>query len=259
MSERLAQALCLSTIDRLLQGTKVTEVLGEDGGPFRTLELAPQPEGSPLTADGPLGSYRIWTSEGSVAKVVYAGVSVPVLNMDTHMIYAFSDPETAIPHFTLDSVEAHGTLAFHLDLNPRADLGAHLAYMDYVYGPLTDVFESGKAIEGLSEARLTPRQRAIMSPWMLVSRATPDAYRQLGARANAYLDRWFTLSEQGLPDWVMASLADTNLPARDAANRSMIFSRDVDPVWDQITPLLGFDVTEIMRINLEFNKITSEV
>lgn len=259
MSERLARDLCLSTLDRVIEGTKVTEVLSDDGGPFRTLTLAPQPEGSPITADGPLGEYRVWTGDGPVAKVVYAGISVTSLNMDTHMIYAFSDPESAVPHFTLDSVEAHGTLAFHLDLNPRVDLGAHLDYMDYVYGPLTETFDSGMAIEGLSKANLTPRQRAIMSPWMLVSRATPDAYRQLGVRANAYLDRWFTLGEQGLPESVLDSIVDTNLPARDAANRSMIFSRDVDPVWDQITPLLGQDVSEFMRINLEFNKLTREV
>lgn len=259
MTERLARDLCLGTLDRLIERTKVTEVLGEDGGPFRTLNLAPQPAGSPLSSDGPLGAYRIWTGDGAVTKVAYAGISVPSLNMDTHMIYAFSNPDSAVPHFTLDSVEAHGTLAFHLDLNPRVDLGSHLEYMDYVYGPLTEVFNSGKAIEGLSEAQLTPRQRAIMSPWMLVSRATPDAYRQMGTRVEDYLGRWFTLGEQGLPESVLDSIADTDLKARDAANRAMIFSRDVDPVWDQITPLVGDDMSEIMRINLEFNTITREV
>ena len=259
MSERLAKILCLRTLDRIVEGAKVTEVLGADGGPFRTLDLAPQPEGSPLASDGPLGVYRVWTGDGVIKKVVYAGISVSSIGMDTHMIYALTDPECGIPHFTLDSVEAHGTLALHLDLNPRVDLGSHLPYMDYVYGPLTQIFNEGRAIDGLTEAQISPRQRAIMSPWMLVFRATPEAYRQLDTQVNAYLDRWFTMVEQGLPEDVVDSISDTDLPRRDELNRGLIFSRDVDPVWDQITPLVGQDASEIMRVNLAHNPIVREV
>lgn len=259
MTERLARDLCLSTLDLVLERTRATEVTGKDGGPFQVLDLAPQPEGSPLTADGPLGSYRVWTTDGPVQKIVYAGISVDSIGMDTHMVYAFSDPAGAVPHFTLDSVQAHGILAFHLDLNPRVDLGVNLPYMDGVYGPLQELFDEGQAMEGLSPAAIGPRQRAIMSPWMLVYRATPEAYRQLGKQVTGYLDRWTELTEQGLPADIAASVKDVDLPGRDAANRALIFSRDVDKVWDQITPLVGQQTSELMRINLEFNDITREV
>ena len=54
------------------------------------------------------------------------------------MIFAFSPLKSSIPHFTLDAITmGEGSNAFHLDLIPRVDMGAHLKYMDYMYGPIT--------------------------------------------------------------------------------------------------------------------------
>ena len=54
--------------------------------------------------------------------------------------------------------------AFHLDLIPRVDLGANLDYMNAVFNPLTGIFTEACAIEGLSPAEISPRQKALMSP-----------------------------------------------------------------------------------------------
>lgn len=254
-AERLAQRLCLNTVDHFAQRANLTEVKGPDGF-FRTLTNARSGE--------PTGELRVWTGEGFVKKMVYAGVwaNVPgVIELDSHMLYAFTDPSSAVPHFTLDSVQRMdlNTHAFHLDLTPRVDLGSHLEYIDEVFQPLLPTFDECNAIEGMSPAEITPRQRAIMSAWMLVGRATADAYRQLDPIVQVYADRYFDLGENGLSAETTATLADTDLVRRDGINRSYIFSREVDPVWNQITPLLGMENCEYIRRNLLVNDVVNEV
>ena len=93
-AERLAQGLCLRAVDRLVSSTGVTEVLGEDGGPFRV--LVNQHSGQPT------GELRIWTGDGVVAKVVYAGIwaHVPgVITLDSHMVFALTAEDSPAPHF----------------------------------------------------------------------------------------------------------------------------------------------------------------
>ena len=242
----LAAELCSHTLERIQQRFDLREI----GSPHITLTNERMP--------APVGSCRLFTG-GPVAKLVYIGLTVPFIQLDSHMLFAFTALDSAVPHFTLDSVFSGEHFAFHLDLIPRVDLGANLDYLNAAYQPLTDEFQAVKQIEGLSPAHLSPRQYAIMSPWMLVFRATPEAYRQLDTQVNAYLDRWFTMVEQGLPEDVVDSISDTDLPRRDELNRGLIFSRDVDPVWDQITPLVGQDASEIMRVNLAHNPIVREV
>lgn len=201
---------------------------------------------SPMSP-APVGSVRIFRG-GAVAKVVYVGLVVPMIHLDSHMIFAFTPEDSAVPHFTLDSVYGGSYHAFHLDLIPRADLAANLPHLDAAFHPLTPVFEAASATEGLSPAAIGPRQRAIMSPWMLVNRATEEAFASIDTYVDAYADHWSTLVEEGLtaPDGV-------DLAARDAAVRANIFSRDVDPVWAQVSRLLGDATTDAIRAELVAN------
>jgi len=63
----------------------------------------------------------------------------------------------------------------------------------------------------------------------------------------------------GLPQDVLDEIKGDDLAARDAANRSIIFNRDVDHVWNMVTPLIGHEVSELMRLNLEFNEVITEL
>ncbi len=254
--ERLALDLCLGTISKLVDRAGMTEVHGPDGGSLRVLTNE--------RSGDTVGELRVWEGSGFVRKAVYAGIwaHVPgVITLDSHMVFAFTDPDGAVPHFTLDSVERGDldTHAFHLDLIPRADLGSHLTYIDEVYEPLLEAHNAGKAIDGLSEAEIGPRQRAIMSPYMLAYRATPEAYRKLDEYVEAYLEQFFKLGEGGMSAPTLEALSDTDLPRRDAINRSYIFSPAVDPVWHHIIPLVGATNSEMIRRNLEFNELTTEV
>jgi len=233
----LARDLSHSTVERIVDRFGLTEVTAADGG-----ALLPLP--GPMPGAG--GECRVWHGD-RVETMVYVGLAFPPANLDSHMLFAFTPGDSAVPHFTVDSVMSGPTFAFHLDLIPRADLGAHLAYMDAVYAPITDVFEAGRAIEGLSAAALSPRQLALMSPWMLAYRATEEAFSQIDSAVLAYFDHWTKLLDNGLPSDALEHIEESALRVRDRNNRAALFNPDVDPVWNQINPLIGDEASARIR------------
>jgi hypothetical protein len=243
----LPEELSLQTLETLLNRVGATEVHGADGGAFLTAISEP-------FGGVEVGVQRIFTS-ASVPKIVYAKLAVPPINMDTHMIFGFGASDSAIPHFTLDSVHANGTLAFHLDLTPRAELATHVPYMDYVYGPLSELFAETNKWEGLTKAHISPRQYAMMSPWMLVNRADAETFQKISGPVNQYLERWLTIVENGIPADILESLSDTDLADRDAKQRANLFSPDVDPVWHDVAKIVGDELSEKMRVQLTSNDI----
>ena len=259
MSERWAQKLNLDKLEQIKSRLAMTEIYSSDGGPFHTITND--------AGDKDLGMTRVLVSDGLVKKVVYhaitneihpPGAPAPFL-LDSHMVFAFTDESSPIPHWTFDSVFSAPFYAMHLDLLPRVDLASHRPYMDYVFGHLNETFAAGKSHPGLSEAQLTPRQRSIMSQWMLAYRVHADNYPDMNVNVQAYLDWWFELVENGLPQEVLDSIQDTDLDNRDSANRAMIFNREVDPVWDLIGPMVGDRQSELLRAQLETNEVVYEV
>jgi hypothetical protein len=194
----------------------------------------------------PVGSVRVYHREGSVT-MVYVGMTVAPISLDSHMMFAFTPPESAVPHFTVDSVQNADSFAFHLDLIPRVDLGAHLAYMDHCFTPLTEVRDRGMALDGLSPAHLAPRQWALMSEWMMAHRADEGAFRGIGETVDAYRDHWFALMADGVPADVLGGVGADDLRSRDAANRAAIFDPDVDKVWANVERLIGTERSEQVR------------
>ncbi|MCD9198619.1 hypothetical protein [Aeromicrobium wangtongii] len=242
----LPSDLCIGTLDTLIDRAGLKEFSGADGGPFMTLSSTMGPD--------PVGSVRVFTGD-KVAKAVYVGIVVPQIGLDSHMVFAFMPDESPVPHFTLDSVGAGEYFAFHLDLIQRVDAGTHMVYNDWAHTPLTETYEQVNAMEGLSKAVLEPRQLTVMSSWMLASRATEEAFGQLDAPVAAYLDHWFSLVEGDVPADVVADVADTDLPTRDARNRGLLFSPEVDKVWAQISRLITEPVAEDIRKLLVNNEL----
>ncbi len=212
--------------------------LAEEGSPYLTLH-------SPMSP-APVGELRLF-SGGPVDRMVYIGLSVPPIGLDSHMIFAFTAPDSPLPHFTLDSVLAGPHFAFHLDLIPRVDLGANLAYINELFEPLTAVFDATKQIEGLTPAHLSPRQYALMSPWMLAYRANEAAFAQIDEQVSQFLNHWFAIVDRGISAETLASLDNTNFSTRDQRNRAAIFNPEVDPVWSQVERLIGTEMGEQLR------------
>ncbi len=238
----LSAALWQRALRRIIDRFALREVAGEDGGPYLALQShAPMHQGR-------VGQVRLFRG-GPLFQVVTSTIVVPPIGLDSHMMFAFTPSDSAVPHFTLDSVRAGGQYAFHLDLIPRLDLGANLGYMDACFTPLTPIFAKGDAMAGLSKAQLSPRQHAIMSPWMLAKRATPEAFAAIDPLVDDYLAHWFELVEGGVDAALLEGTDRAALIERDRRNKAIIFNRDVDKVWDQITPLVGADAAE-RQINL---------
>ena len=120
--------------------------------------------------------------------------------------------------------------------------------MDEAFGPLTAIFDDAEKIDGLTKAHISQRQVALMSPWMLVHRATADAFEAIGDPVSAYLAHWLGLAQRG----ITTQATEAELAKRNAANRSAIFNPDVDPVWHRIEKLLGPESTsglcELLRV-----------
>ncbi|MFG1946284.1 hypothetical protein [Nonomuraea sp. NPDC048826] len=213
------------------------------------LDLRPAAEvplTSPMSPDpvGRLLVLRPSGADGPVDKAVAVSLVVPQIGLDSHMIFAFTRPGSAVPHFTVDAVAAAEFHAMHLDLIPRADLAVNLDYLDACFVPLTDLLDGAWQLDGLSPAAITARQKAMMSPWMLVCRATDDAFAKLGTTVDAYLDHWLALAADGVPQ------PTGDLAERDRVNRANLFSPDVDPVWHQVTRLIGAEQSETVRKEL---------
>ncbi|TXS42292.1 hypothetical protein [Streptomyces sp. OR43] len=227
-------ALSLRILDRLVAATGVTEVPTA----WTALTSAAFP--------GPAGSVRCFTGDGPVASVVHISLVVPPIGLDSHMVFAFGAADDPLPHFTLDAVRTGDSYAFHLDLVQRADLAAHGDYTDHVYGPLTAPFEKTADIAGISPAHIGPRQRALMSPWMLAHRADDAAFAGIGPIADAYLDHWLALAAD-FPAAAADDVEHTGLADRDHRMRELLFSPEIDAVWAQVERLVGPAVTDGLR------------
>jgi hypothetical protein len=238
-----AKALFDSALSELITSLSLNEITQPDGSAWLPLvSHAPFHQGS-------CGQARLFDG-GGLARVVTCSITAPAIGLDSHMLFAFTPSSSGVPHFTVDSVQAGDHMAFHLDLIPRVDMATHLAYMDWAFGGLTPSFTAAAAIEGLSPAMITPRQRAVMSPWMVVNRATPQAFDHVEPLVLTYLKHWLGLLASGVPADCLPDQTAANLSQRDKANKAIIFDPDVDKVWNQIRGLIGNDAVETIRDKL---------
>jgi hypothetical protein len=238
-----AKALFESALSELTTSLSLTEITNADGSVWLPLvSHAPFHQGN-------CGQARLFEG-GGLARVVTCSITAPAIGLDSHMLFAFTPSSGGVPHFTVDSVQAGEHMAFHLDLIPRVDMATHLAYMDWAFGGLTPGFTAAADIEGLSPAMITPRQRAVMSPWMVVNRASPEAFAHVQPLVLTYLKHWLSLLASGVPADCLPDQSAAQLSARDKANKAIIFDPDVDKVWNQIRGLIGTDAVEAIRAKL---------
>lgn len=201
------------------------------------------------TLDGKVvGSHSVLA--GDAAGLVYVGMTVEAFGLDSHMVFAFAPPQSAVPHFTLDAVLAGPHYAFHLDLVPRVDPGAHLAYLQHCFAPLTEAHAAAGRLDGLSPAHLSPLQWQLMSAWMLAHRADEAGFVSIAPTVAAYRDHWLGLLRHGVPAELTDGSGAAQLAERDERHRAALFNPDVDPVWANVDRLVGAEVSRSIRRSL---------
>jgi hypothetical protein len=238
--------LCWRSVETIVDRLALTEVPGDEPGALHVLT-------SPMIPDSPVGLMRWWTGAVDLA---YIGLTVPPIGLDSHMMFAFSPVTSAVPHFTIDSVAGGGqpgaqaAFAFHLDLIPKLDLGAHLGYLRHCFEPLTAIRAEAQTIAGLEAAHLSPTQYAVMSAWMLVHRADESAFRNVETAVTAYREHWLSLVANGVPSEVLDGIGPDQIADRDRRNRAIVFDPTVDPVWGRVGQLIGAEKAEVLRSKL---------
>ncbi len=236
----LAYKLCFDSIDYVVDRFNMKEVHGEDGGSYKKVMFA--------RGGKEVGEQRIWMGQDGVFKIVYVGLVANPPGVDSHMMFAFTDKDSPVPHFTVDSVHlAHmGHYSYHCEVMPRVDLGPNLPYVDHVYEPLTAPNKELYATEGFTKSEeLGLRQWAFMSPWMLAGRAAnAETFEKLYGFIDRYRSHWADLVEKGIPDECLEGVDMSRIADRDYRNRCAAFNRDVDPVYNQLEPLMGFEEGE---------------
>jgi len=99
----------------------------------------------------------------------------------------------------------------------------------------------------LSKAHLSPRQYAIMSPWMLANRASEQAFTAIEDAVQAYQQHWFGLLQNGISDAALDGVSAAQLEQRNLRNKRIIFDPEVDPVWERITAMIGAEAVAMQR------------
>ena len=233
----LAYKLCFDSINFVVDRFKMKEVHGEDGGAYHKVMFA--------RGGKEVGEQRIWMGQDGVFKLVYVGLVANPPGVDSHMMFAFTDKDSVVPHFTVDSVHlSHmGHYAYHCEVMPRVDLGPNLAYVDHVYEPLSKANKAIYATNGFTKSEeLGLRQWALMSPWMLAGRASDgETFEKLFDFISEYREHWASLLEKGIPEECLEGVDLSRTADRDYRNRCAAFNRDVDPVYNQLEPLMGIE------------------
>lgn len=227
---RQGRELVAGTLDRLMKSLDLVE---DTDARLALVGVAGPVEGRAL------GEVRVLTGGG--VRLVHSVLADDALGMDTHQIYAFTGPGSAVPHLFLDtaiSPNTDGTFHVGLDLAPRVDLGASLDYTEAVYAPLTEARAAALA-QGLVHPvpSLGPLQWSIRSPWMVAAILDAEHLSLLHPVVDRYVDHWLHLLRSGVPADVDAAA----LSVRDERNRAALFSPRTNPVWGLIGKLLGPD------------------
>lgn len=232
-----AYKLCMDSIEYVVDRFNMKEVHGEDGGAYHKVLFS--------RGGKEVGEQRIWLGNEGVFKIVYVGLVANPPGVDSHMMFAYTPADSPVPHFTVDSVHlAHmGHYSFHGEIMPRVDLGMNLEYIDHVYTPLDEANKAVYNTEGVAKTEeLKIRQWALMSPWMLAGRAASlEAFQSLDEHVATYREHWANLVENGIPDECLKNVDMSKLAERDRINREAAFNRDVDPVYNQLVPLMGIE------------------
>jgi hypothetical protein len=218
------EAICTRAVSRLIEE-------------IRCVHIAPD---SPVWQDlksgeTRVGELRVYRGRGVVEKVVSAHFKLKRPALESYMVTVFTRPESPVPHFVLDVVRFGSQASFQVDLLPKRDLGVSLPYMDRCFAPLSPIRADLEQDSRFATGTASLRKRALMSPWMALYTHAPEQLEVARSYVDRYFAHWSSLLTSG--DALLSP--DPALAARDAQQRKLVFSRDLDPMWATLDRALG--------------------
>ena len=242
-----------AVLKEIVEAFDLKEHKGEDDGSFATLKAS----GGPLEGMK-VGELRVF-SGGPIHKLVYSGMTVEEFGMDTHQIWAYTAPDSALPHFTIDaaiSPNTEGTFHIGVDLIPRLDLGASLRYLQQAFQPLQETYTEfqGESENGAATS-VGPMQYALRSPYMMAAFASKQGMKDDVKHVQGYLKHWIKLLKEGLNPEAQAEAQWQNPAQRDALNRKAIFNPETNMVWGLLDKLIGEGQGQLVRDTLSSQDI----
>ena len=165
----------------------------------------------------------------------------------TQLFYAFSRPNSLMPHLAVEWSVHDDEVAMHVDLLPRVDLAVNADYVDEVYTALNPALDEVRALPDLLPDPLPPRRAVGFSPWLVAVRGPLGLASALAGTVDQYIDRWFALFSGGVSASVDPISNDpSRLVQRDRYPRVSLFPDD-DPQWARITRRCGLDRSAELR------------
>lgn len=196
------------------------------------------------------GQLRCYAGSG-IDKVVYLTLEDDG-QLDSAMLMAFSEAGSVVPHLLLDVSPVGRDYAVFVDLVPRVDLAVQPEYVNAVYGPLWPVFDGLKRHPQLRPSEVPHSLVPYVSPAMAGFRATHTMMPQLFELVGPYVAHWVAL-QQGIIALPAELRGQSGLKARDERHRALLFSKEVDPIWDVFNTVVGAEncrrVIELLRLH----------
>jgi hypothetical protein len=228
-------------IARIHAGLKLEERCAATGGAFLTLVNVD---------DGSNAGYlRLWavTDASHADRLIHFRLHSPPV--DTHLLFLFGRPETAMPHFHAQVVQfGPDACVYNADLIPRLDPVAHPEHYKEVFGPVTKAYWKATTDRQntCAAAPANPAIAAYLSPWSIAAgRPTSRAeLERVTPSILAYLDQCLLMSRSIR----YAGASPDVLRERDERHMQILHSDELDPrAWKGVYRVIGEEAGKKIR------------
>jgi hypothetical protein len=196
------------------------------------------------------GQLRCYAGQG-IDKIVFLTLEDDG-QLESAMLMAFSEAGSVVPHLVLDASPVGRDYAVFADLVPRVDLSVNPEYVHAVYAPLWPVFDGLKRHPQLRPSEVPHSLAPYVSPAMAGFRASAAIMPQLFELVGPYVSHWLAL-HQGIITLPPELREIQGLKARDERHRALLFSKEVDPIWDVFSTVVGAEncrrALELLRLH----------
>jgi len=225
--------------DQIINHCSMTEILGEDSGPFKRLILSRGPK---IEA----GYLRLWESpEGSVVDRLFH-IYVGGNGNDVNLMYAMTRADSPVPHFFLHyNVNPGDVWSYHIDLPMKVDGVMYQDYWQEAMSPLSKITES-KKIKSIPTRRIQSDRKQYLSTWGFYGKEVPEQeYRLMRDDVfPKFTSRFLELVDGFSYDGVDKSY----LIERGRKQQDILFDREMDlKGWGRLEALFGRDVGDELR------------